>query len=78
MGYAEYEEGGLLKVLGVLVILAGMGVAGYLLYLSRTYWIAAAIAFLVLLILGAAMISRGGYTRKQNTPMGRVEDVRGN
>jgi len=34
------------------------------------------VVFLVLLVLGASMISRGGYTRKQNTPMGRVEDFR--
>jgi hypothetical protein len=78
MGYAEYEGGGALKVLGALVILIGIGLAGYLLYLSRGYWVEALVAFLVLLILGAAMVSRGGYTRKQNTPMGRVEDVRGN
>jgi ABC-type siderophore export system fused ATPase/permease subunit len=78
MGYAEYEGGGLLKVLGALVILIGLGLAGYLVYLSRGYWLIALIVFLVLLVLGASMVSRGGYTRKQNTPMGRVEDVRGN
>jgi len=76
MGYGAYEEGGLMKVLGWLVILIGIGLAGYLLYLSRGYWVIAAIAFLVFLVLGAVMISRGGYTRKQNTPMGRVEDAR--
>ncbi len=77
MGYAEYEWGGLMKVLGGFVILVGMGLAGYLLYLSRTYWIVALVVFVVFLILGASMVSRGGYTRKQNTPMGRVDDYRG-
>jgi hypothetical protein len=76
MGYAAYEEGGLMKVLGALVILAGVGGAGYLVYLSRSNWVIALVVFLVLLVLGAALYSRGGYTRKQNTPMGRVEDVR--
>jgi hypothetical protein len=78
MGYGEYEAGGLLKVLGALVILIGVGLAGYLLYLSRGYWVFALVLFLVFLVLGAAMVSRGGYTRKQNTPMGRVEDDREN
>jgi hypothetical protein len=75
MGYGEYVEGGLMKVLGGFVILVGIGLAGYLLYLSRGYWVIAVAAFLVFLVLGAMMISRGSYTRKQNTPMGRVEDV---
>jgi preprotein translocase subunit SecG len=76
MGYAAYEGGGLMQVLGGFLILLGIGSAGYLLYLSRTYWIFALILFVVFLGLGASLISRGGYTRKQNTPMGRVEDVR--
>jgi len=76
MGYAAYEGGGLLKVLGGFVILVGMGSAGYLLYLSRSYWVFALILFLVFLVLGASMVSKGSYTRKQNTPMGRVEDFR--
>jgi ABC-type siderophore export system fused ATPase/permease subunit len=78
MGYAEYEGGGALKVLGAIVIVLGMGLAGYLVYLSRGYWLFALILFVVFLILGSVMISRGGYARKQNTPMGRVEDVQGN
>jgi ABC-type siderophore export system fused ATPase/permease subunit len=77
MGYEAYEAGGLMKVLGALVILIGVGLAGYLLYLSRSYWVAAVIVFLVLLVLGSVMVSRGGYTRKQNTPIGRVDDVQG-
>jgi hypothetical protein len=74
MGYAAYEAGGLEKVLGGFVILIGIGLAGYMLYLSRSYWVIALVLFLVLLVIGASMVSRGGYTRKQNTPMGRVED----
>jgi hypothetical protein len=76
MGYAAYEGGGLMKVLGGFLILVGLGAAGYLVYLSRGYWVFALIVFIVFLILGASLISRGGYTRKQNTPMGRVEDFR--
>lgn len=77
MGYGEYEGGGLLKVLGGFVILIGLGLAVYLLYLSRTYWVIALVLFLVFLVLGAVMVSRGSYARKQNTPIGRVDDVRG-
>jgi hypothetical membrane protein len=77
MGYAEYEGGGLLKVFGAFVILVGVGLAGYLLYLSQTYWIYAGAVFVVFLILGASMVSRGSYARKQNTPIGRVDDVHG-
>jgi hypothetical protein len=76
MGYAAYEGGGLMKVLGGFLILVGIGLAGYMLYLSRSYWIIAVVLFLVLLVLGSSLISRGSYTRKQNTPMGRVEDFR--
>jgi hypothetical protein len=76
MGYGEYEAGGLMKVLGGLVILIGMGLGVYLLYLSRTYWVFALVIFLVFLVLGAVMVSRGGYTRLQNTPRGRVEEAR--
>lgn len=75
MGYAEYEWGGLLKVLGSLVILIGLGAAGYLVYLSRGYWEYALVLFLVFLVLGAVMLSRGSYIRRQNAPMGRVEDT---
>ena len=75
MGYGEYEWGGLLKVLGAFVILVGIGAAGYVLYMSRSSWVIALVVFLVLLVLGAAMYSKGAYTRKQNTPMGRVEDT---
>jgi uncharacterized membrane protein len=77
MGYGEYEAGGLMKVLGALVILIGIGAAAYLLYLSRSYWVFAVVLFLVFLVLGSVMVSRGGYTRKQNTPIGRVDDVQG-
>jgi membrane protein implicated in regulation of membrane protease activity len=76
MGYEAYEGGGLMKVLGALLILIGIGLAGYLVYLSRSYWEFALVAFVVLLILGAVLYSRGSYTRKQNTPIGRVDDVR--
>jgi membrane protein implicated in regulation of membrane protease activity len=76
MGYGEYVEGGLLKVLGGFVILVGIGLAAYVLYLNQTNWVIALVLFLVLLVLGAMMVSRGSYARKQNTPVGRVEDVR--
>lgn len=76
MGYAAYEGGGLLKVLGGLVILIGVGLAGYVLYLSRSSWVIALVLFLVFLVLGAMMVSRGSYARKQNTPTGREEIVR--
>ncbi len=77
MGYGEYEGGGLMKVFGGFLILVGLGLAVYLLYLSRSYWVFALVLFLVFLVLGAVMISRGGYARKQNTPIGRVDDVHG-
>ncbi len=77
MGYKEYEGGGLMKVLGGFVILVGLGLAAYLLYMSRSYWVIALPVFLVFLVLGAVMISRGSYARKQNTPIGRVDDVHG-
>ena len=76
MGYAAYEGGGLLMVLGGFVILVGLGLAGYLIFLSRAYWLFGLAVLLIFLILGAVMVSRGGYTRKQNTPIGRVEDFR--
>lgn len=65
-----------MKVLGAFVILVGIGLAGYLLYLSRSYWVIALVLFLVFLVLGAVMFSRGSYSRQQNRPMGRVEDAR--
>jgi hypothetical protein len=74
MGWAEYELGGLVKVLGALVILAGIGLAVYEYSLDNK--ITALVVFLVLLVIGLAMVSWGGFSRKQNTPMGRVEDVR--
>jgi hypothetical protein len=74
MGWGEYELGGMVKVLGVLVILAGIGLAIYEYTLGNR--ITALVAFLVLLVLGLVMVSWGGFSRKQNTPMGRVEDVR--
>jgi hypothetical protein len=77
MGYGEYEAGGLMKVFGAFVIVIGMGLAGYLLYLSRSYWGFALVLFLIFLVLGGVMVSKGGYTRKQNTPIGRVDDVHG-
>lgn len=77
MGYAEYEWGGLMKVLGGLLILVGIGSAGYVLYESRSSWLIAVVIFLVLLVLGAILVSRGSYARKQNTPIGRVEDTTG-
>jgi hypothetical protein len=36
----------------------------------------ALVLFLVFLVLGAVMVSRGSYARKQNTPTGREEVVR--
>ncbi len=66
-----------MKVFGGFLILVGLGLAVYLLYLSRSYWVFALVLFLVFLVLGAVMISRGGYARKQNTPIGRVDDVHG-
>jgi membrane protein implicated in regulation of membrane protease activity len=75
-GYAAYEGAGLMKVLGGFVILVGIGLAGYILYLSFNYWVIALVAFLVLVILGASLISRGSYNRLQNAPRGRVEEFR--
>ncbi len=76
MGWGAYEEGGLVKVLGAFLILVGIGVAGYEIWLSRSNWIIALVAFIVFLLVGAALVSWGGYSRRQNTPMGRVEDTR--
>ena len=67
--------GGLTKVLGVLVVVAGVGLAIY--EFSMGNLLTALVAFLVLLVLGLAMVSWGGYSRKQNTPIGRVDDVHG-
>jgi hypothetical protein len=75
MGWGAYELGGLVKGLGVLVILGAIGLGGYEYYLGNK--ITALVAFVVLLVLGLAMVSWGGFSRKQNTPMGRVEDFRG-
>jgi hypothetical protein len=76
MGWGAYELGGLVKALGALVILAALGLGGYEYYLGNK--ITALVALVVLLILGLVMYSWGSFSRKQNTPMGRVEDVRGN
>jgi uncharacterized membrane protein len=75
MGWASFELGGLVRVLGVLVILAGIVLAIY--EYSKGNMITAVIAFIALLVLGLAMVSWGGYSRKQNTPIGRVDDVQG-
>jgi uncharacterized membrane protein YqjE len=75
MGWASYELGGLLRVLGVFVIVAGIGLAIY--EYSMGNRITALVAFVALLVLGLAMVSWGGYSRKQNTPIGRVDDVHG-
>jgi hypothetical protein len=66
-----------MKVLGGLVVVIGIGLAGYLRYLRVNYWVFALVLFVVFLVLGDVMISQGGYTRKQNTPIGRVDDVHG-
>ena len=76
MGYWAYEGGGLFQVLGGLVILIGIGLAVYLEYLSRGNWVIALVLFVVLAVVGAMMISRGAYARKQNTPIGREELAR--
>jgi membrane protein implicated in regulation of membrane protease activity len=76
MGYLAYEGGGLMKVLGAFVIVIGIGLAGYLVYLNRSEWVIAVVLFLVFLVLGAVMVSRGSYARKQNTPKGREEVAR--
>ena len=74
MGWGAYELGGLVKALGALVILGAIGLGAYEYYLGNK--ITALVAFIVLLIIGLLMYSWGGFYRKQNTPMGRVEDVR--
>lgn len=66
----------MMEVLGALVILVGVGLAGQWVYVSRSDWVIAVVVLLLLLVLGAMMVSRGGYARKQDTPMGRVEDAR--
>ncbi len=75
MGWGSFELGGLTKVLGVLVVVAGVGLGIY--EFSMGNLLTALVAFLVLLVLGLAMVSWGGYSRKQNTPIGRVDDVHG-
>ncbi len=75
MGWGDYEAGGLVKALGVLVILAGIGLAIY--EFSMGNRVTALVAFVALLVLGLAMFSWGGYSRKQNTPIGRVDDIHG-
>jgi len=72
MGWGEYEGGGLVKVLGVIVILIGVGAGGYEFLLGNR--VTALVVFLAFLVLGILMVSGGGYSRKPNTPMGRVED----
>ena len=75
MGWASFELGGLVRVLGVLVILGGVVLAIYEFWMGNR--VTALVAFVVLLILGLAMVSWGSYSRKQNTPIGRVDDVQG-
>jgi hypothetical protein len=67
--------GGMMKVLGVLIIAAGIVLAIYEFSMGNM-WTAVA-AFVGLLIFGLLMMSWGGYARKQNTPIGRVDDVHG-
>jgi uncharacterized membrane protein YqjE len=75
MGWAEFELAGLAKVLGALAIIVGIGLAIY--ELSLNNMLTAVALLLVFLVLGLVMISWGSYSRKQNTPMGRVEDTSG-
>ncbi|MFZ0892586.1 MAG: hypothetical protein WB778_09175 [Thermoplasmata archaeon] len=75
MGWVRFELGGLMRVLGVFVVLAGIGLGVYEFYLGNR--ITALVAFFALLVLGLTMVSWGGYARKQNTPIGRVDDVHG-
>jgi len=75
MGWASFELGGLLRVLGVFVIVVGIGLAIY--EFSMGNLVTALAAFVALLVLGLVMVSWGGYSRKQNTPIGRVDDVQG-
>jgi uncharacterized membrane protein YqjE len=75
MGWASFELGGLIKVLGVLVILGGIGLAIYEYSMSNR--VTALVAFVALLVLGLVMVSWGGYSRRQNKPIGRVDDVHG-
>jgi membrane-bound ClpP family serine protease len=75
MGWGSFELGGLMKVLGVLVIIVGIGLAFYEYTMGNM--VTALVAFVALLILGLVMVSWGGYSRKQNTPIGRVDDVQG-
>lgn len=75
MGWASFELGGLLRVLGAFVIVVGIGLAIYEFSMSNR--LTALVAFVALLVLGLLMVSWGGYSRKQNTPIGRVDDVHG-
>ncbi len=75
MGWVRFELGGLMRVLGVLVIIGGIVLAIYEFSLDNR--VTAAVAFIALLVLGLTMVSWGGYSRKQNTPIGRVDDVHG-
>lgn len=75
MGWASFELGGLTRVLGVLVIVVGIGLAIY--EFSMGNRVTALVAFAALTVLGLVMVSWGGYSRKQNTPIGRVDDVHG-
>jgi len=75
MGWASFELGGLVKVLGVFVIVVGVGLGIYEFSMSNR--VTALVVFVALLVLGLVMVSHGSYSRKQNTPIGRVDDVRG-
>jgi hypothetical protein len=72
MGWGEYEMGGLAKAFGVLLILVGIGSALY--EYSMGNKLTAVALFVIFLVLGVVIASWGGYSRKQNTPIGRVED----
>jgi hypothetical protein len=72
MGWGSFAFGGMVRVLGVLFVLGGVGIGFYEFLKGNT--VTALIAFVGLVILGLFLISWGGYSRKQNTPIGR-EDV---
>jgi uncharacterized membrane protein YqjE len=73
MGWASFELGGMVRVLGVLSILGGVVLAIY--EFSMGNRVTALVAFVALLVIGLATFSWGGYSRKQNTPIGRMDDI---
>jgi hypothetical protein len=72
MGYGSFALGGLVRVLGVLLVLGAVGIGFY--EFLQGNMITALVAFIGLLVIGLFLISWGGYSRKQNTPIGR-EDI---